>query len=298
MHLDINVQIFFMLTEHCRAQDSDTPCDQLSLGKMSFVKKYSFIAPGSVRTHSAPGYRLTKYISPSKILSPLNFEKYVEDRNAIKAHAISCGEPEPQEDGHFRIKVYIYCPPCACQVATALDICVFSDNKDFLDFYIRIDNRQRTSCSASASRIEGLLSIVDYIKELERAELDRKRADILKLIDREWLERCIYSYTEEDDLATPSATDELARIAKFHSSDGRYGAIILLGETDYSVPLMGVPPFPPFEPGQIPRETQLFKMKQKKSHPWSWEREFIGMYTPSEPLAPRRSTPPSSTSED
>ena len=286
-----------MLTEHCRAQDSQTPCDQLSLGEMSFAEKYSFIAPGSVRTHSAPGYRLTRYIRPSKILARLDFDRYVEDRRTLKAHAVSYGEPDPDDDEHFRVKVYIYCPPCACQVATALDICQYSDKKDYLDFYIRIDNRRRTSCSASASRIEGLRSIVDRLKEIER-DLKLGDADLVKLIDREWLERCIYSYTEEDDLATPSPTEELGRIAKFHIGDERCGAIILLGETDYSVPLMGAPPFPPFEPGRIPRETQLFKMEQKKKFPCPWEREFIGTYTPKEPLPPKFSTPASSTSTD
>ena len=286
-----------MLTECCRAQDSETPCDQLSLGEMSFMGRYSFIAPGSVWTHSAPGYRFTKYITPSKFHS-IDFERYLEDRSAMKARALANDESEPDVDGPFRVGVYIYCPPCACQVATALDICQYSHKKDFMDFYIRIDNRQRTSCSASTSRIEGLLSVVDYMKEMERGEAYQYNVDKLKLIDREWLERCVYSYTEEDHLASLSPANELARIAKLHSGDEKCAAIIMLGEADYGVPLVGVPPFPPFEPGRLPRETQLFKMELKPYSSWHWEREFIGNYTPNNPLPSRRPAAASPNSEN
>ncbi len=133
--LDENKKIIFMLTEPCRAQSSETPCDQLRLGEMSFQREYSFIAPGSFLTQSAPGYRITKHIEPSRF----NW-------------------------GHLRDNVYIYCPPCACQVATALDICQYRDSKDKVEFIIRIDPQQITSCSMSASRIEGLISVIEQLK--------------------------------------------------------------------------------------------------------------------------------------
>ena len=79
-----------MLTDCCRAQSSETPCDQLSLAEMSFAGKYSFIAPGSRKTHSAPGYRFTKYITPSKFHF-IDFAKYIQDRGTMKAHAVAAG---------------------------------------------------------------------------------------------------------------------------------------------------------------------------------------------------------------
>lgn len=283
-----------MLTESCRAQDSEISCDQLRLGDMSFASQYSFIAPGSVPTHSAPGYRITKYIDPSNF-SYVDLERYIENQEAVKAHAIAIGEPAPEVDGHYRVRVYIYCPPCACQIATALDICRYRDKRSFVDFCIRIDHRQMTSCSASVSRIEGLINVNDYLKEAEKQiSLDDVKVEQLKSFDREWLERQIYDYTEEDRLATLSPEIQLARIAEFHKSEASCAGIILLGETDYCVPLMGVPPFPPFEPGRLLRETQLYQFSQVWSNRASrhkiWERHYMGTYSPKTPLPPKQPT--------
>ena len=293
--MDEKQQLFFVLTESCRAQDSESPCDQTSLAKMAFEWKHSFIAPASFQTLSAPGYRITKYINPSEFTSA-DLERYVENLNARKSYAITHNEPEPEDDGRYRIKVYIYCAPCACQVATALDICWHSDKKAFMDFCIRIDHRQKTSCSLSASKIEGLISVVDHLKEEETKggwALSDMRAKHMKSIDREWLEQQIYDYTEEDRLATPSPANQLFRIAKFHGEEHSCAAIVLLGEADYCVPLMEAPPFRPFESGRLPRETQLFRYSQKysTSNKWCWERNYMGTYSPRAPLSPRRPAP-------
>lgn len=129
-------QIFFMLTENCRAQDSETPCDRFRLGDMSFQTQYSFIAPGSAKTHSAPGYRITKHIELSKFIDRETLEKYIDIRNQILVHRLAVGESDLQEDSRYCVKVYIYCPPCACQIATALDICRFRNKKEFVEFCI------------------------------------------------------------------------------------------------------------------------------------------------------------------
>ena len=293
VYLDEKVQIFFVLTETCRALDSGTPCDQSCLGTMSFQQQHSFIAPGSFRTHSAPGYRITNRIEPS-LFTDADLEKYIEFQDQILAHKLAVGEPAPREDSRYRVRVYIYCPPCACQLATALDICQHSDKKQFLEFCIRIDHRQRTTCSASVTRIEGVISVIDYIKEMERfPSLDYETVDRLKSIDREWLERNIYDYTEEDRLGTLPPADQLARIADFHQNDDSCAAIILLGEADYSVQFAGVPPFRPFEPGRLPRETELFWGRQTYEGygRWSWEREYMGTYSPKAPMLPRLPPP-------
>ena len=296
VYLDTKMQIFFMLTESCRAQGSEAPFDQSRLGTMSFQNIYSIIAPGTVRTHSAPGYRITKHIHP-QYFTYVNLGNYVENLDALKVDAITEGKPAPEVDARHRVRVYIYCPPCACQVATAFDICEYSDKKDFVEFCIRIDHRQRTSCSASVSRIEGLVSVIDHLKEKEKnyqgSHLDFEM-DRLKAIDREWLERQIYHYTEEDRLATLSPANQLARIAELHKAEGQCAAIILLGEADYCIPLMGALPFRPFEPGGLPRETYLFRSWQKYDpllKGWCWERDYMGTYSSKAPLPPRRPVP-------
>lgn len=296
VYLDTKMQIFFMLTESCRAQGSEAPCDQSRLGTMSFQNIYSIIAPGTVRTHSAPGYRITKLIDPQKF-SYVDLDKYVENLDALKVDAIREGKPAPEVATHHRVRVYIYCPPCACQIATAFDICEYSDKKDFVEFCIRIDHRQRTSCSASVSRIEGLISVIDHLKEKEKNYHQSHRdfeMDRLKAIDREWLERQIYHYTEEDRLAMLSPANQLARIAELHKGERPCAAIILLGEVDYCIPLMGALPFRPFEPGGLPRETQLFRSWQKYDRllkGWCWERDYMGTYSSKAPLPPRRPVP-------
>lgn len=227
-----------MLTEPCRAQSSETPCDQLRLGELSFQRQYSFITPGSFRTQSAPGYRITKHIEPSHF-TYADLKKYAVNLDEIKLHAITNGDPVPKVDGRFRVNVYIYCPPCACQVATALDICEYRDRKDYVEFKIRIDPQRMTSCSMSVSRIEGLISVIEQLKETEiRPFIDNQTASRLQSIDREWLERQVYEYTEEDRLSMLSPKNQLARIVEFHSQEPSCAAIIMLGEADFSIPLM------------------------------------------------------------
>ena len=258
---------------------------------MSFVGGNSFIAPGSVQTRSAPGYRITKYIHPSNF-TYVDLEKYVENQNAMRAHAIANDEVAPEDHDRYHVRVYIYCPPCACQIATALDICLYRDKKDFVEFYIRIEHRLKTCCSASSSRIEGLVSVVDYITrtEIGSSQLDTT-VEKLKVIDREWLERQIYDYTEADRFETLSPADQLTRIARTHrfSPNPSVAAIIMLGEVDYNVPLMVAPPFRPFESGRLPRENQLFR--NWLGFQCSWEREFLGTYSAKYPLPPKRPAP-------
>ena len=283
-------QIFFILTESCRAQNSNTACDQANLGVMSFQHQYDCVAPGSVQTRSAPGYRIAKYIDPRNF-TYANLETYYENRNTLKANAVANGEDVPDDDGRYHVRVYIYCPPCACQIATALNICRYRDQKDLVDFVIRIDHRLKTCCSASFSRVEGLVSVIDFIKEKEKNDLlANGEVALLETIDREWVEQHVVDYTEEDDLATLSPANQLGRIAGFHKQEHFCAAIVMLGEADYSIPLMGVPPFPPLESGPLPRETYIFKNEQKNSHPgrWDWNRVFIGTYTPRNPLPPKR----------
>ena len=279
-----------MLTEPCRAQNTETPCDQLNLGTMSYDGQYSFIAPGSVKTHSAPGYRITRYIRP-ELFTSIDLEKYIENQHIMRAHAIQEGLSVPEYDGRYRVQVYIYCPPCACQVATALDICRFSHQKMFVEFRIRVDYRQQTCCSSSVSRIDGLNSINEYLRKEEKSHFSSLyRAESLEAIDREWLERQIWEYTEEGRSETLSPNNQLARIASFHKEEESCAGIILLGEADYIVPLVGAPPFQPLETGRLLRETQIFRNLKKYSNTgkWYWERQFIGLYSSKDPLPAKR----------
>ena len=292
-YLDTKTHVFFILTEPCRAQNSEIACDQADLGSMSFMRKYDFVTTGSVKTRSAPGYRIAKYIDPVKFTNA-DLETHYENQNALKANAIARGEHVPDDDGRYHVRVYIYCPPCACQIATALSVCVYRDKKDLVDFVIRIDHRLKTCCSASFSRVDGLVSVIDFIKGQEKTEsLGDWEAERLEKIDREGVEQQIVDYTEENHMVTLSPANQLERIARFHKEEDSCAAIVMLGEADYTIPLMGSPPFPPLQSGPLPRETYIFRNEQKysQSRGWCWDRVFLGTYTPRTPLPFKKPAP-------
>ena len=96
-------------------------------------------------------------------------------------------------------------------------------------------------------------------------------------------------------MATLSPTNQLAHIAELHKGEELCAAIVLLGKADYLVPLMGVPPFRQFEPGRVPRETQLFRYwqdleKKSSSKSWSlfWRRDPMGTFSTAPPSPPRQ----------
>lgn len=146
------------------------------------------------------------------------------------------------------------------------------------------------------SRIEGLVSIIHYIKEKEKeTSLLDYYAERVKAIDREWLEQQIYGYTEEDRVATLSPANQLARVAELHRNETSCAGIVLLGEADYCTPLMAVPPFPPFEPGRQHKETELFRFSQQPNNAsparWVFERHYMGTFSAKSPLPPRQPAP-------
>ena len=283
-----------MLTESCRTQNTKSPCDQLNLAEMSFKSKHSFLARGSLNTRSAPGFRISSHINLRVLSCLVELDNYIAEHHAMKAHAIAHFETEPEVDIRYRVKVYVYCPPCACQVATALEICQHNDGDDFKDFRIRIDHRQKTTCSESFSGVEGLISVINHLKHKEKdSSLAVHELRNLIVFDREWMEQEIYNHTEKDCLVALAPANQLARIAGFHPPHTSCAAIVLLGEADHIIPLVGTPPFPPLEPGRILRETQLFRNRQRYLKPgkFGWEREFIGTYSSKDPLPAKRPAP-------
>ena len=148
VYLDAKTKIFFILTEQCRKQGSGTPCDQMNLGDMSirYSDTNSFLAPGSLQTGSAPGYRIAKRINAQEsFTADLAASTEAQDIQRVQ-YLMDGGEELPDPFSSYIVHVYIYCPPCACQIATALDICVYHQKSPFVEFDIRIDHHRPTSC--------------------------------------------------------------------------------------------------------------------------------------------------------
>ena len=262
---------------------------------MSFTDKHCFIPSRTSYTGSSPGYWIAEHIKPQNFTF-IDLEKFVENHVALQAHAIAELRDLPIEN-QFSVKLYVYCPPCACQVATALNICQSVNKSRHLDIRIRVDYRQSTSCSMSSSRIDGLVSLIDYIKtEESKSQISENADKRLKAIDRQWLEQIVYDYEEEVQMTTQSPANQLCHIVRPHQDESLCAAIIILGEADYCIPLMEAPPFPPSKPGRTPQETQLYRMFQTfdstalKPH-WSWRRHYMGTYSRKEPLKKKRPAP-------
>jgi len=150
-------------------------------------------------------------------------------------------------------------------VAAALDICKSVKMYPYLDVRIRVDYRQLTSYSMSSSRINGLASLIGYIKSQEsRSDLTDYECARLKAIDRQWLEQVYYDYEEEVQVKMPSPESQLSHIVRSHRNDQLCAAVVILGEADFCVPLMSATPFPPFKTGKIPQETQLYRFTKAR----------------------------------
>ena len=303
--LDRRTKIFFILTEQCRKQVSGTPCDQMNLGDMSIrhYKTNNFLARGSLQTGSAPGYRIAKRID-AQVFSTADLTAYTEAQDTQRLRYLQDGEEGELLDQFtsYVVHVYIYCPPCACQIATALDICVHHQKPPFVEFYMRIDHDRPTSCCPFMSNIDGLISIVQYLKEEEeRKELMGHWAETLKAFDREWLDRTIYHAGAGEIRQAAFPEGQLDRMIGYHNEDQRTAAMVILDEADYSIRLMDAGPFPPIESSRVPREDQIFMMCQRYTYKtqqtdWRWDREYVGNYSSKAPIVSSR--PPTSSSKD
>lgn len=258
------------------------------LGGTSFPDKYCFVSPKSYSIGSSPGRWIAKDIDRQQYTS-VNLDKYTESYLDMQAQAVTRGQEDLSAEPVFSVKLYIYCPPCVCQISTAIQICESINNTQFLEACIRVDYRERTSCSNLSSSIDGIASLISYIKGLERqpslTSFERLR---VKAIDRQWLEQCHYDYEEEDKTTMPSPPDRLARIISPHADENTCAGIIILGEADRCNVLLGAPPFPALKAGRMPLETQLYKMEPTWSlsdRSWRWRRDFFGTYTSQKSLA-------------
>ena len=300
--LDAKTKIFVILTEQCRKQGSGTPCDQMSLGDMSIghYDTNSFLARGSLQTGSTPGYRIAKRIDAQEF-STADLAAYIEAQDTQRVRCLMDGEEGelPDEFNSYVVHVYIHCPPCACQIATALDICVYHQKSPFVEFHIRIDHHRPASCCPSTSNIDGLISIVQYLKEAERGVLVSRYAEMLKAFDREWLDHAIYHASEDEIVQKPSPEDQVSHIMGYYNTRKAYqrtAAIVILGEADYCIRLIDASPFPPIESGRVPREDQIFMMSQQyiyttRAYEWGWQREYVGNYSPKAPIVSSRPPP-------
>ena len=266
----------------------------MRLGALSFSRNYSYIAPRSVQTQTAPGYRIGEYIEPQDF-TYVDLNQYLNNYDSIRARALEEDGTSPAEVIRHKVKVYVYCSPCACQIATALDICQYTGPSPFITFHIRIDYRQVTSCCAPLSGIDGICSVIDHLRDRERNDEAHYAfyPDRIKFIDREWLDQEEYRAEELQEDPKSSRESQILRIVKHHGKAENVAGVVVLGEADYCVPLLGADPFPSIEPGSRARENMMFMLTQEHSGAWHWQRRYLGNYSSKPPIFQNPSKPAS-----
>ena len=246
---------------------------------MAFNVSNSFIPPGAHYTGSSPGHWIGKDLQPQDF-TVIDLKEWDERQHALEAHAVREGSSLPTGNP-FAVNTYIYCPPCACQVATAYDICRSLKRFPNVDVRIRVDYHEKTSCSLMSSRIGGIASLVEHIKSLESViSHDDYGMERLTAIDRQWLELIINGYEEEVQAMATSPSERISNIVSSHKDEELCAAVIILGEADHCIPLVHASPFPLFKHGRTPKETEMFKLFQTYSFSSGqhWQRNFMGTY--------------------
>ena len=259
----------------------------------------SFLAPVSLQTGSAPGHPIAKRNHAEESF-PVDLATYTEAQDVQRLRYLRDGDEPLRKFCPYIVHVYIYCPTCACQIATALDICVYPQKSPFVDFHIRIDHHRPISCCPSMTNIDGLISIVEYLKEAERLRvLAGNFAEMVKAFHRERLDHAIYHAAEDEIAHTPSPEDRLGQIIGHHHEDEYTAAIVILGQADYCIRLVHAGPFPTIESGRVPREDQMFKLSQRyiaQNAGRRWGREYVRKYPTKAFIVSTR--PPTSSSQD
>lgn len=266
----------------------------MRLGQMSFSGMFSYIPPTSIEIHTAPGFCIGEHIKPQDF-TKVDLNQYLQNYESRRARAFERDEYFPEVIRH-KVKVYVYCSPCACQIATALDVCQHTGTYLLVTFHIRIDYRQATSCCAPSSSLDGICSAIDHLKDVEKSDLygiEPTELDRIKLIDRRWMELEEYRTGELEGAPESSPESHLTRIANYHRGAEDVAGIVILGEADYCVPLLGAHPFPSFEAGSRLRENMMFMLEQKYSHVMrgAWQRSYLGTYSSKPPITRNPSLP-------
>ncbi|KAL8854796.1 MAG: hypothetical protein Q9221_000302 [Calogaya cf. arnoldii] len=289
--LNTSAQIYFFLTEQCRNQETELPCEQTDLGRRSCDVTQSFIPAMAQTTRSFPGRWIGKLIDPRQF-TYMDFDRYEEYLHSMDSREINDGY-EATSTGRFSMQVYLYCAPCSCQVASALQVAQSLGQFPHLDACVRVDYRLQSSCSISSSGINGIQSVISYVKELENSvSLSRPESARLEVIDRQWLEQVVHNYEDEPQRLSESPATKLSHIVSDHYQEQNCAALIILREADYCIPLVGAPPFPPLSKGKVPRETELYRMSQRGSNQKRhWERRYMGTYTAKPPPVKKRRLP-------
>ena len=266
---------FFVLTSRCLYASSKCSCDMYNLGEQSFAREVRGFTTGSYAQWNL-GKRIANLLPLQNITTTDTERQYyrvIEDEKEGKARLQSLAT------------VYVYCPPCVCQIETAYDLCIGYGISPLLNFVIRIDDRIPVDCCSETTGIHGLVSLNNKIKEIEDSDY-WPMGDIgpkTHYIDRPWIERRVYE--AEQETYQPSFWDNPSQnvnriFGEVWGESNKKAIVVILTELEHCSLMVESPPFPQ-EPRK-PRETEIFEFHHDNLS-WKWLRTYAGSYCPRKP---------------
>ena len=277
---------FFVLTGNCQISASSNLCDVRKLGENCNQGKLGFASDPPHRWNL--GKRITSRINLRNLLSIDGCDlsrlqsRIVEYETTVSVKMSPRERLPPQERPRIPMAtVHVYCAPCVRQIHTAFDICRGSNISPLFEFSIRVDDRIPSSCCPDTKGIDGLVSLINWIKETEYEtpwKLARGQSS-LHLLDRPWIEERIYQ--AEQETYQPSYWDDppgnIRRIYNEVSFEsGEKSIVVILGEVGPISLMMECPPFP--QDARKPRETEMFEIYRPRNSE-TWLRNYIGSYS-------------------
>jgi hypothetical protein len=272
-----SIPVYLVITGKCSDLLEDSPCESNDLGEVCFNECHSF-AIGSRHRWNIGSQLADCFDWP---------ELFASERKARTCDGILKYEKDGfiTNDSWPIATAYIYCPPCVCQVQTALRICRGVGVPLSLDFRIRIDERLPSSCYEGPQALGRLTSLDRRITDiLENSHpKDPSKIRDINNIDRPWLEQRIFKL-EEETAGSSRSEDPFGTLSDIFASSGdkilASAAVIILGEVDYCT--LVLEDIFKFKSARKPREADLWELRPV----WDiaiqgekWERKYLGTYT-------------------
>ncbi|KAK6532024.1 hypothetical protein TWF694_003187 [Orbilia ellipsospora] len=201
------------------------------------------------------------------------------------------------------VTVNIYCPPCRCLVRTALLVC--RKYNRLSKYRVRVDDRLPASCCSELDKLQRMRGFANTLYEsddgLAPSGIGYYSWDLLKNLDRVWLEQRVY-YLEARVFGIHKSTTVRHQVNDFFVSIAEEQGFkirpVLMVEANQGAWILQGPPFP-WNPIP-PKENQLFEVYKPgdQSEPMS---KYIGTFTAPKfqtmlptPLVPKKRRSPGS----
>jgi hypothetical protein len=175
-------------------------------------------------------------------------------------------------------RVHMYCAPCRCAIRTALLLCA-SQSSNVISYTTRIDDRIPASCCLGLQKLERLESLLNTIREYDAGMLVGETqiiTDLLRHIDRVWLEKRIYHFEEEISYQDTQKPDRLCVEGLLRDETCRENTYsVHIGELVQCAWITQMTPFP-WSP-RMPREYEIFGFDSVR-HAKEFRKTYLGTF--------------------